>query len=158
MSEKRFVCIDIGYGDDWYITDNGKKLSEMEIVDLLNEQQELIEELQVSDEMGWKRAEHFEKEYPKELHNKKMHIKRLEYKVQKFKEMNSEQQATIERLEKENKELGKNFDDLVKWASEISKRNVVLDERIGKIKQGIRLAYEKKPYPTIEDIEKEWEE
>ena len=43
MSEKRFVCIDVGYGDDWYITDNGKRLSEMEIVDLLNEQQSTIE-------------------------------------------------------------------------------------------------------------------
>ena len=90
MSEKQFVCIDVGYGDDWYITDNGKRLSEMEIVDLLNEQQELIEELQVSDEMGWKRAEHFEKKCPKELHNKKMYIKRLEYKVQKFKEENEQ--------------------------------------------------------------------
>ena len=37
MSDERFVCIDVGYGDDWYITDNGKRLSEMEIVDLLNE-------------------------------------------------------------------------------------------------------------------------
>ena len=46
MSEKRFVCIDIGYGDDWYITDNGKRLSEMEIVDLLNEQQATIEQLE----------------------------------------------------------------------------------------------------------------
>ena len=43
MGEKRFVCIDVGYGDDWYITDNGKRLSEMEIVDLLNEQQSTIE-------------------------------------------------------------------------------------------------------------------
>ena len=43
MSEKRFVCIDVGYGDDWYITDNGKRLSEMEIVDLLNEQQAIID-------------------------------------------------------------------------------------------------------------------
>lgn len=45
MSEKRFVCIDVGYGDDWYITDNGKKLSEMEIVDRLNEQQATISQL-----------------------------------------------------------------------------------------------------------------
>ena len=45
MNEKRFVCIDVGYGDDWYITDNGKRLSEMEIVDLLNEQQATIEAL-----------------------------------------------------------------------------------------------------------------
>ena len=40
--EKRFVCIDIGYGDEWYITDNGERLSEMEIVDLLNKQQDTI--------------------------------------------------------------------------------------------------------------------
>lgn len=45
MSEKRFVCIDVDYGDDWYITDNGKRLSEIEIVDLLNEQQATIEQL-----------------------------------------------------------------------------------------------------------------
>lgn len=100
MSEKRFVCIDVGYGDDWYITDNGKRLSEMEIVDLLNEQQELIEELHISDHMGWGRAEKFEKE----LKQKKIYIKRLEYKVQKFKEMNGEQQATIEQLKAKLKE------------------------------------------------------
>ena len=46
MSEKRFVCIDVGYGDDWYITDNGKRLSEIEIVDLLNEQQATISKLE----------------------------------------------------------------------------------------------------------------
>lgn len=45
MSEKRFVCIDVGYGDDWYITDNGKRLSEMEIVDLLNELNDENEQL-----------------------------------------------------------------------------------------------------------------
>ena len=96
MSEKQFVCIDVGYGDDWYITDNGKRLSEMEIVDLLNEQQELIEELHISDHMGWGRAEKFEKE----LKQKKIYIKRLEYKVQKFKEEN-------EQLKKENEKLTK---------------------------------------------------
>ena len=47
MSEKRFVCIDVGYGDDWYITDNGKRLSEMEIVDLLNEQDKEIDLLRL---------------------------------------------------------------------------------------------------------------
>ena len=46
MSEKRFMCIDIGYGDEWYITDNGKKLSEMEIVNLLNEQDRKIRQLE----------------------------------------------------------------------------------------------------------------
>ena len=65
-------------------------------VDLLNEQQELIEELHISDHMGWERAEKFEKE----LKQKKIYIKRLEYKVQKFKEMNSEQQDTINKLRK----------------------------------------------------------
>ena len=97
MSEKRFVLIE----DDLepLILDNKETMSVNEVVDLLNKQQELIEELQVSDEMGWKRAEHFEKKCPKELHNKKMYIKRLEYKVQKFKEMNGEQQATIKKLQ-----------------------------------------------------------
>lgn len=53
MSEKRFVCIDVGYGDDWYITDNGERLSEMEIVDLLNKQQATISKLE--EEKGyWK--------------------------------------------------------------------------------------------------------
>lgn len=46
MSKKRFICIDIGYGDDWYITDNGRRLSEMEIVNLLNKQQDKIDKLQ----------------------------------------------------------------------------------------------------------------
>ena len=64
-------------------------------IDLLNEQQELIEELHTSDNMGWGRAEKFEKE----LKQKKIYIKRLEYKVQKFKEMNGEQQATIRKLQ-----------------------------------------------------------
>lgn len=45
MNEKRFVCIDVGYGDDWYITDNGERLSEMGIVELLNEQQATISRL-----------------------------------------------------------------------------------------------------------------
>ena len=48
MTEKRFVCIDIGYGDGWYITDNGERLSEMEIVDLLNEQQAIIHRDEIS--------------------------------------------------------------------------------------------------------------
>lgn len=87
-------------------TVTGKTFNSFEIVDCLNEQQELIEELQVSDEMGWKRAERFEKKCPKELHNKKMYIKRLEYKVQKFKEEN-------EQLRKELKELENNYKDLL---------------------------------------------
>ena len=79
---------------------DGEMFSMQEIVDLLNEQQELIEELQTSDEMGWKRAEKFEKKCPKELHNKKMYIKRLEYKVQKFKEENEQLRKQLQMQEK----------------------------------------------------------
>ena len=39
-----------------------------------------------------------------------------------------EQQATITELEK-------NFEDLVNWSSEMSKRNVLLDEKIGRLQQ-----------------------
>ena len=101
MSENRFWFV-IDKGKLEYVQDNvaKEKITVSELEDLLNEQQELIEELQVSDEMGWKRAEMFEKKCPKELHNKKMYIKRLEYKVQKFKERNGEQQAIIEQLER----------------------------------------------------------
>ena len=42
MSEKRFICIDVGYGEDEYVEDNGKRLSCMEVVDKLNEQQSTI--------------------------------------------------------------------------------------------------------------------
>ena len=76
----------------FFVWDNEKekRMTALQTTKKLNEQQELIEELQVSDEMGWKRAEKFEKKCPKELHNKKMYIKRLEYKVQKFKEENEQ--------------------------------------------------------------------
>ena len=43
----------------------------------------------------------------------------------------NEQQAEID-------ELKKNFDDLVQWASEIAKRNVVLGEENASLKQRIR--------------------
>ena len=103
MSEKRFIFATnekrFNLDDESRIWDNGTPMTALDIVMMQNEQQELIEELQVSDEMGWNRAEHFEKKCPKELHNKKMYIKRLEYKVQKFKEMNSEQQDTIRKLQ-----------------------------------------------------------
>ena len=39
-----------------------------------------------------------------------------------------EQQAIITELEK-------NFEDLVNWSTEISKRNVLLDEKIGRLQQ-----------------------
>ena len=65
------------------------------------------------------------------------------------------QQATIEQLQEELGEYKENWDSLVEKTSEISLRNVVLDERIGQLQQGIRIAYEKKPYPTFEDIQNE---
>ena len=89
MNEKRF-SIELQNNDIYDKETNTFYCDNDSICNLLNEQQELIEELQVSDEMGWKRAEHFEKKCPKELHNKKMYIKRLEYKVQKFKEENEQ--------------------------------------------------------------------
>ena len=91
----------------------------------LNEQQEFIEELQVSDEMGWKRAEHFEKKCPKELHNKKMYIKRLEYKVQKFKE--------------ENEQLRQTIGSMIKEATKISNRNVQLHKQLKEKEQDEQL-------------------
>ena len=61
------------------------------------------------------------------------------YNLQGCVELLNEQQSTIERLEKENKELEKNFDDIVNWASEIAKRNVLLDEKIGRLQQEEKL-------------------
>ena len=40
----------------------------------------------------------------------------------------NEQQSKITELEK-------NFEDLVNWSTEISKRNVLLDEKIGRLQQ-----------------------
>ena len=95
MSEKRF-SIELQNNDIYDKETNTFYCDNDSICNLLNEQQELIEELQVSDEMGWKRAERFEKKCPKELHNKKMYIKRLEYKVQKFKEENEQLKNKLE--------------------------------------------------------------
>ena len=116
MSEKRFTDVAetpreelecekkylYEYSMFWECNDGSKcQILEDDVVRLLNEQQELIEELHISDNMGWGRAEKFEKE----LKQKKIYIKRLEYKVQKFKEMNGEQQSIIEALKKENDKL-----------------------------------------------------
>lgn len=70
---------------------------------VLNDLNNDIAEVQSSDRMGWGRAIKFEKK----LEQKKIYIKRLEYKVQKFKEMNGEQQATINKLKEENEQLKK---------------------------------------------------
>ena len=126
MSEKRFYVETVAVREK-VITDKDKFYSYEdldEIVALLNEQQELIEELKVSDEMGWERAEHFEKKCPKELHNKKMYIKRLEYKVQKFKEEN-------EQLRKQCFELEKDY--LIE-TSDISDK-IYLDDEIRELKK-----------------------
>ena len=84
----------------------------------LNDVCELIEELHTSDHMGWERAEKFEKKCPKELHNKKMYIKRLEYKVQKFKEENEQLKQKIQRwktlYEIKDKEVTARVDSLNK--------------------------------------------
>ena len=104
MTNKRFILdSDFVKVTSQVVWDNQeeKGLTLMKLVDLLNEQQEFIEELQVSDEMGWKRAERFEKKCPKELHNKKMYIKRLEYKVQKFKEENEQLKEELNNLKKD---------------------------------------------------------
>ena len=116
MSEKRFTLEISSFSNDYLkfarVYDNGKLIGTGEMVDCLNEQQELIEELQVSDEMGWKRAEHFEKKFEKELRQKRIYIKRLEYKVEKFKEMNSEQQSVIDE---QNQKIRKLEDILKKF-------------------------------------------
>lgn len=108
-SENQLTIYDNEGLDDYYHLGNDER-DVKGICKLLNDQQELIEELKVSDEMGWKRAEHFEKKCPKELHNKKMYIKRLEYKIQKFKEMNGDQQSTIESLKKDLKTVIDSYD------------------------------------------------
>lgn len=109
MSEKRFIvvkgCDNNVEKEGYFIQDTHygvlkfgsfwKEKFAKEDCKRLNDVCELIEELHTSDHMGWGRAEHFEKE----LKQKKIYIKRLEYKVQKFKEMNSEQQAIIRKLQ-----------------------------------------------------------
>ena len=44
----------------------------------------------------------------------------------------------LNNLNDENEQLRKNFDDLVEWASEIAKRNVQLDEKIGKLQKELQ--------------------
>jgi len=114
MSEKRFkLAYEKGNEAIFEDLDHPypRRLTNKEVENLLNEQQELIEELQASDEMGWKRAEHFEKKCPKELHNQKMYIKRLEYKVQKFKEENEQLKKARDESDKfiAKKGLGAEF-------------------------------------------------
>lgn len=111
MSEKRFVCVDIGYGDDWYITDNGKRLSEMEIVDLLNasveENERLIE----------KRGE---------LETKNVILKKENEQLKKVCEMYSSathsDREYIKELEEENEQLRKELNNCEKFRYAVFKR------------------------------------
>lgn len=119
MSEKRFT-LELQNNDIYDKETNTFYCDNDSICNLLNEQQELIEELHISDHMGWGRAEKFEKE----LKQKKIYIKRLEYKVQKFKEMNGEQQATINHLESD-KAIAEDYANL------FEKENVKLRKQIG---------------------------
>lgn len=129
MSDERFTSY-YERGNEVVIEDNGKRLSNKQLVNLLNEQQELIEELQASDEMGWKRAEKFEKKLEKELKQKKIYIKRLEYKVQKFKEMNGEQQTAITKLKELNDSKGKRIISLIRTNKTLKEKNKQLKQEI----------------------------
>ena len=110
MSEKRFVCIDIGYGDGWYITDNGERLSEMEIVDLLNEQQAIIhrDEISINTMMSNMKKLEEENEELKEIHQKGSKS------CEKWKQ---HKEAQIQQLEKMNEDL-----------REVNKENKLLHE------------------------------
>ena len=93
MNEKRFSETERNCYYTSLVFDNQtqEELGIPKVVELLNEQQELIEELHISDHMGWGRTEKFEKE----LKQKKIYIKRLEYKVQKFKEENEQLKSEL---------------------------------------------------------------
>ena len=71
-------------------------------------------------------------EQDKELDKYRTENAELHITILEIEKKVDEQQATITELEK-------NFDDLTKWASEISKRNIVLDEKIGRLQQEEKL-------------------
>lgn len=100
MSSKRFMCIDIGYGDEWYITDNGKKLSEMEIVNLLNNQQTEITELKEENE----RLRQFINK------GRRLSVKEIIDNINE----NESLKKKIKELEKDNEELKDRLYDLKK--------------------------------------------
>lgn len=121
--ETRFeIELTTPYIEDMCIFDNeeDKYLESMyEVLGLLNQMDEEIRELEVSDLMGWEKLERMENKYSKDIHSKVMYIKRLEYKVDYFKKMNSEkkkeikeQQSSIEQLQEENKELKQKLENL----------------------------------------------
>lgn len=63
-----------------------------------------------------------------EIEEVEISIKLFEDDVQNKDKKILEQQSKITELEK-------NFEDLVNWSTEISKRNVLLDEKIGRLQQ-----------------------
>ena len=158
MSDERFTikpqddywAVVDNYNEDKVCIINGihTEIEAIWVCDFMNEQQELIEELQVSDEMGWKRAEHFEKKCPKELHNKKMYIKRLEYKVQKFKEEN-------EKLQKENNDYEKQFRIINEKLDEYIKTADTYRIPISSLKYGDELGYFNGVYQYMKELKKD---
>ena len=114
MSEKRF-SLELQNNDIFDKKTNTFYCDNESVCDLLNEQQELIEELHISDNMGWGRAEKFEKE----LKQKKIYIKRLEYKVQKFKEENEQLQAQLREKEEDEQLYANEIVKLNKEAKEV---------------------------------------
>ena len=50
-------------------------------------------------------------------------------------EMLNEQQATIDHLKRELEEYKENWDDMVELATKTSRRNVELDEQIGRLQK-----------------------
>lgn len=115
MSEKRFVCIDIGYGDECYITDNGERLSEMEIVDLLNTQQATIQVLERKLKKYAKIGEEQLKqimelqdlcgESDSENARLRLKSKELQEEIKLLKPTNVEQYEQIVQLQEENEQL-----------------------------------------------------
>ena len=120
MSEKRFKLHHINdLTDQEYmrlkkITDNGELITLGEVVDLLNEQSERIKSLEMELDL---------------IANTKLFSRReLERKV-------DEQQATIDHLKRELEEYKENWDDMVELATKTSRRNVELDEQIGRLQR-----------------------
>ena len=145
MSEKRFVCIDVGYGDDWYIIDNGERLSEMEIVDLLNEQQDTIFKLQ--DLCGKSDGE-----------NAKLRIenKMLEKEVNLLKPTNIEQFEQIQKLQEENEQLKERRDYWSKKTKEFIYYFNCLEKAIEKTFDSDDQCFEE-IWKHYDGMEKKWE-
>ena len=110
MSEKRFTFY-YERGNEVVIEDNGKRLSNKKVVDLLNEQQDTIFKLQ--DLCGKSDGE-----------NMKLRIenKRLEKEVNLLKPTNIEQYEQIVQLQKENEKLRKELGDCEKFRYTVFKR------------------------------------